>query len=198
MVFSYDEMLEVIDTDNRELLREQLRKGFPVHAEQEGLLSHACYLGRLEMVQILVEQYGADVTFRSYYPFLCACMGDKNLKVIKYFIRKGVDVNSIENNMPLFFAAMRGNLAAVKFLIELGMDHSKLGYLALRYAIKFKQHEVAEYLQILKETSEMIKRKKEWLRDIEEELIQKTWHPRRLLWCLDVQETKEVGMTEVL
>jgi hypothetical protein len=34
----------------------------------------------------------------------------------------------------------------------------------------------------------MVRKKQRWLQKIEEELIQKTWSPHRLHWCLDIED----------
>ena len=199
MTFTFHDMATAVKTNDLMSFRSGLEQGFPVHEERERLLRYVSCYDRFDMIRILVEEYNADFTMGACSPFRTACMRDKSLNTIKYFIGKGVDVHSIENNLPLVCAAMRGNLPAVEFLIEeMGMDQSKYNYLALRYAINYKQHKVVDYLQRLRETNEMIQRKKQWLQVIEEELIQKAWHPRRLLWCLDSQEAAEVGLTEIL
>lgn len=98
--------------------------GFAQQQELDRQLFDACYYGHYDQVRIVVAN-GANVNARYYdsiaymkndwTPLHCACIaGDSHeyLKIIKYLIKKGADVNSViveneefKNVLPINFAA---------------------------------------------------------------------------------------------
>ena len=106
-----------------------LEKGAYVNATNKNgwtALMVASEKGHTETVAMLVDN-GADMTVRDFEedltPFQFAC-GDGNEELVKFFLDKGVDVNSNTDDGPtaLMLACLSKNINIIKMLIDNGAN----------------------------------------------------------------------------
>jgi serine/threonine-protein phosphatase 6 regulatory ankyrin repeat subunit B len=106
-----------------------LEKGVYVNAKDKygwTALMKASWHGHTETVAMLVDN-GADMTVRDceedLTPFQFAC-GDGNEELVKFFLDKGVDVNSNTDDGPtaLMLACLSKNINIIKMLIDNGAN----------------------------------------------------------------------------
>ena len=93
-------------------------------------LHRACYQGRLEMVQAMVEHCGTDIlhtyTAQGQSPLHWAARSIRGGQIIRYLIQKGMDVmhQDLEGNTALHSAIIFGSLeASIELLKACKNDH---------------------------------------------------------------------------
>lgn len=107
------------------------------------------HVGNLDEVQSLINK-GVDINAECYGSnALIRAIWAKNLKVLKYLISKGANINKVDNegNTALILAAEYGKLEAVKVLVESGANvnlRNNSGYTALEIS---KENEIWDYLK---------------------------------------------------
>lgn len=82
------------------------------------LLIHASKVGFIDFVKCLVSK-GADISSRDGFPPTALRLAAENghLKVVKYFVKKGINIH-IRNNFVFKRAALYGRLEIIKYLVE--------------------------------------------------------------------------------
>ncbi|KAJ3036395.1 hypothetical protein HDV00_002762 [Rhizophlyctis rosea] len=78
------------------IVRELLKGGADVHAENEAALVSCMVPGHLEIIKVLLEA-GADVNGRAGAPLADAVMFD-HIEIVKLLLKAGADVNAQEGN----------------------------------------------------------------------------------------------------
>jgi len=129
---------------------------------QASLLSIACRNNSIDMVKLLLAN-GADVNIKGhgdYTSLMWAAESAKTTELMELLITEGADINPIAQDgvnalIKAIFGVLSdsGSLAAVKLLIEKGMDvnyaiddEGAPGYNALMFAVRWGKIEVAKYL----------------------------------------------------
>ena len=117
-------------------------------------LFQSAWKGELEEVKLLIEQ-GLNVNvYQNTYSLLMAASSSNNTELIKYLIAKGAKVNDANDSgeTALHFVAWKGNLDAVKELVEHGADvnayyRANGGLTPLLCAAESRSLETVKYLE---------------------------------------------------
>ncbi|KAJ7440464.1 ankyrin repeat-containing domain protein [Mycena latifolia] len=119
----------------------------------DSALSAAVFYGYIEMAQLLIKKYGANVNFQGgFYGTALQAASDRGHKsVAQFLIEKGADVNAEGGyyGTALQAASLRGHESIAQFLIEKGADvNAKGGYYgtALQAASEGGHESVAQFL----------------------------------------------------
>ena len=129
----FEDIVEgLIEEEDDEILEDFLEHG----DEQEILQATPLYMAiennHTETCKLLVD-HGADFNFRYHgFSILHISVINGNLELVKFFIEKGINVNTEDDNegyTPLYSAAYEGHLDIVNILIENGayINTFKLG-----------------------------------------------------------------------
>jgi ankyrin repeat protein len=97
---------------------------------------HFCIKGDLEEVKLLFDD---TINVND------ALRVTKDLKVVKFLVKKGADVNAFDG-APLFKACLYGNFEVVKFLVENGANIHLDDDIALRHACVQNRLDIVKYL----------------------------------------------------
>lgn len=128
------------------LIKEALKQGVNISAENDYALRCASRNGHLEIVKYLVEK-GGDIYADDDYALRTAS-GRGHLEVVKYLVEKGANVHTLDD-YALGMASRMGHLEVVKYLVEKGGNiHADDDY-AFRLAGYHGHSEVVKYLQSL-------------------------------------------------
>ncbi len=113
-------LARVVCSGNAKLVKALIDKGADV--DNVVMLSSAACQDNLEVLQILLD-HGGDINARWHgrTPLLCA-LDINSMKVAKFLINKGADVNVKDNNTPLIYAVKKGNIEITKLLLDKGAD----------------------------------------------------------------------------
>lgn len=129
---------------------------------QASLLNTACRNNSIEMVKLLLAN-GADVNLKGYGEYtalMWASESAKTTEIMELLIEKGADIHPIAQDgvnalIKAIFGVLSdsGSLAAVKLLIDKGMDvnyaidaEDATGYTALMFAVRWGKIEVVKFL----------------------------------------------------
>lgn len=86
-------------------------------------LSHVAWQGRVDTLEFLVDELGADIHFREEEPLRRVCEGAENkshtLPMVDFFVSRGADV-MVRDSTPLFNAAESGFYDVVFYLWQCG------------------------------------------------------------------------------
>ncbi|KAL3114823.1 hypothetical protein niasHT_014637 [Heterodera trifolii] len=128
------------------------------NGDGETALMTACYRGNVDIVRMLLS-HGANVEQTDYQGFRFALKNavfEGHLEVCRLLVEEwAADVNQQtiqERATSLMFAASRGHLAIVNFLIEHGADLQQVdlvGYNALMWAVVNGKTEMARHLMAI-------------------------------------------------
>ena len=129
----YDELLDAIMEDSKELVEKYIAKGADVNAGGKGqdqtVLSLATIMGNKDIVEILVNNPAIDLNkkdcaYNSTALHYAAIEGKKLNKVSYLLIDAGADVNSLDylGSTALHHAVSKANIPLVKELINKGAD----------------------------------------------------------------------------
>ena len=114
-------------------------------------LRAACFDGRLDIVQYLVE-HGAKINISDAFNNTCLMIAASkgHLNVVKYLLSIGSNPDVVSNcgNTALHFAAERGHLDVIKCLLEKGAQiiENTFGMTPLNLAAENTKAHVVEYL----------------------------------------------------
>lgn len=116
-------------------------------------LFESAMLGDLERVKRGVAEQGVNATAPDGFPVLSLAVFFGQPAVFRYLLEQGADVNQAAHNpmrvAPLHAAAARGDLEAVRLLLERGADanaRQQSGYVALHTAAAGGRKELASLL----------------------------------------------------
>lgn len=90
--------------------------------EYGSVVGQAALAGRLQVLDLLYRR-GADISAGSAHECMIAAAARGHVNILKRLLKLGVDVNHTEGDVPataLFIAAMSGQLAAARFLLDAG------------------------------------------------------------------------------
>jgi len=126
-----------------QVIKELVREGANIHADDDFPLQWAAKNGYLNIVEFLMSK-GANIYARNDKALrLAAAAG--HLGVLKHLINKGVNIHTVDNCV-LLWAAGNGHLNIVKFLAEKGMDIHVDDDEALEWAAAAGHLNVVKYL----------------------------------------------------
>lgn len=89
-------------------------------ADTKYAMTWAANNGKLRFMKYLVKHQGANIT-NNADEFLGAAISSGNIKILKYLVENGANVQ-IYNNFPIRMAASSNNLEACEYLISKGAD----------------------------------------------------------------------------
>lgn len=106
-------------------LSELIGKGFNIHAMKDEALRELAFLGRLDLVQLLVES-GADIHAENDHALKIAAT-EGHLEIVKYLVKEGADVNaSLEGGSTyataLSRSAIKNRLDVFNYLLGCNAD----------------------------------------------------------------------------
>lgn len=130
------------------------------HMNDEEPLVSACTYGHLPVVRYLVEEQKADVRVRNDTPLVSAY----NCGIVAYLISKGVDVNA-RNSFAMRFAAEKGSLETVKYLVQKG-SHIQAG---MRIAYEQGDWDIYNYLAQVETADSDVEVDDEFTREYEDQ-----------------------------
>jgi len=123
------ELLQAIENDDTQKVREILSAGVNVNFEDDGgefPLQIACWRGKKEIVELLIEN-GADVNYADESEFHTALMMASrhgHAEIVRLLLKHGAHVNAKDDyeNTSLTKAAESGHLEAVHLLLKHGAN----------------------------------------------------------------------------
>ena len=151
-----------------------LKKGAEPHLFDDEILCNSCQLGRLEIVQYLIEKVGgynindalrwasltgqlevvkylvskeANVHMYDEISLRWASEGG-HLETVKYLVERGANIHA-NNDYSLIGAAKNGHLSVVKYLVEKGANLHTNNDAAIQNAIRNERHDIVKYLTSL-------------------------------------------------
>jgi ankyrin repeat protein len=123
----------------------------------KSILHFAVERGNIPVVELLLSTPQAEALSAADFSgcnLLHYSVASYRIQLIDFFLQRGFDLNSTDNKSRtvMHYAAMRGNLPAVKKLLDLGASHQlslkdRDFYTPLQLAVECGSVSVAEYLQ---------------------------------------------------
>lgn len=143
---------EMRSGNNTSIVKELISSGADVNAEDnmgQTPLHFACSSENIEIVECLLQNHAEiDVTdIDEETPLVRACYA-QNFDLMKILVEHGCRVD-YPNNIPLSMSVSRGNIPAVKLLLEHGEDIHKKESEYLSYACEFNHMDMMDYLNSL-------------------------------------------------
>lgn len=132
-----------------ELIEYAIENGSQFHKDYYAPLAGASWNGHLEIVKYLIENGTNcnDIKFEAF-----AAAANKNqMEIIRYFFSEGI-IKDFYNEC-LIFAAKKGYLEIVKYLVENSTDSSQFYFEALNVAKEHKQDHIIDYLELIMKRS---------------------------------------------
>jgi uncharacterized protein len=117
----------------------------------ENALMIAALMGRMDLLQMLVEKKGAEID-KDGWTALHYAASKGHLDIVTYLVQKEADVNAESPNQitPLMLACQFGHIQVVKFLLDHDADLSVQttnGKTAIDFAMQANQREIANGLK---------------------------------------------------
>ena len=162
-----EELKNVIEKGSIQLFKilvENGRRETKVDYENCHMLNWAVFYDRLDVVKYLIEKENHNINqyCNNSYSFppkptdgtpLYNAVLKENIKVVKYLIEKGADVNTdsngIDGETAAFAAVKLNNFEILKILVEAGANldtQTEQGYLAYDEAVELNNQEMIDYL----------------------------------------------------
>ena len=141
---------EYVCSDNTSIVRELISSGADINVqddEGQAPIHFACTSENMEIIECLLEN-NVDVDVADIddeTPLVRACYA-QNFELMKLLVNYGCRFD-YPNNVPLSMCVSRGNIPAVKFLLDIGEDIHKKEYLSS--ACEFNHLDMMDFLYTL-------------------------------------------------